>query len=576
MDTTTATVVGSDHCGRCRQLHTATVPYDRSARKLRMARHCGVFLRVGVLGLLLQSVACMKLDGQVDISSAAPAFIAYVAVAAGSGETVARVSFDIVVQGNASSQLFVVSEATWRSLPSTCNCSCAASAALPDAWAVLTPNARTTDRMLVPGAADPEFVFIAAVSCGLPSDPSITLDWSLHILFEHTGFSEIDYSGLGLLPSYAAATFVSACVLVAFVAGHSWIYTDHWHGTATPVKAGAAAGVFWCLACALLLLHWAVVAATGKTDLGVEGTGRVFDAISRLILVGMLLAVARGLGVTHAKPSRGTRIYLVTVVTLIGVTYVALAAWYVRGRTVASTTYVYDSPQGLTVVGLQGAVGILFVVDVIQRLREPAIATSPPKRRFYQAALSIFTLYFVAQPVIVGIGMLLPDWQDERVVEITSLSFTAAVFVALVILLRPSVSDVVFDSWSRDKWALLRALHRSAEGDRSPLLLPRAAASRLAPPSPLVRRLSLHNMTFADAEVLELPPHSGIGADMLRASAAAGARNARAIDSPVGSASPGFASRGAPRSAGRAAVITLEDYVEALHSMKSPALKGET
>jgi hypothetical protein len=158
------------------------------------------------------------------------------------------------------------------------------------------------------------------------------------------------------------------------------------------------------------------------------------------VVIVVVLLVVRGWG-TPSGTSWIATLGIAISVLLLASLYIAMGGWYLNDRNPQSTTYVYDSPPGLLICFLHCALSVWVVV-------ETAFVRWFERRhtlRLYFTLLgALHIVYFAMLPICVGVGLTLPDYQDERVVEISVCICTIIYYILATLLFRPGFIGPVF------------------------------------------------------------------------------------------------------------------------------------
>jgi len=338
-------------------------------------------------------------------------------------------------QPRPASYLLLASEGGWDALRQPgCNCTCQRTTALA-AWplpASATGNGTDSSfRYVNPSGQPAQYVYVIFQSC--PQDGVlVALDGSVQLraIFSGWGAGEIPFNAVGLLPMYAAATAVSGGAIIVWVLQHGWLWAAQWAATAAPVKLAFASLVAWAANACFLCVHWAVLAGNGIGEVGVEAVGRIADVASRVILIALTLALVRGWGAraflysrkygtaTHPHAAMPvafcTKLQVAFSSLILSALYVAMGGWYLTDRDATTPTYVYDSPPGILICCLHLLIAGWFAVEVVLAWRR---VPPSPYRTFVATLGTCMATYFALLPVAVAIGLALPDYSDEKAVE---------------------------------------------------------------------------------------------------------------------------------------------------------------
>ena len=421
---------------------------------MRATRRLSTALAIAAAAaLLLRPTDAVRWSGSSALNGEPGMALSWLAdfTVAGSAGPVAEVTYTLDSVSNASTHLLLFVDYAWGTAQApTCDCAC--KTALAWAKSSIPPNAHAEDTFAITDVPAPHFFFVGVLVC----NASARVDWKLHITFQNTGFSEVEYSGIGIVQTYTACAGIAVLLLLVITIAFKWWNHTHWYSTPVVVKLMAASILAWGMAQCLLAAQWTLIIVRGTPETGVEGAGRISETIGRLLFISSLMLVARGFSITEHSLSRLVWFALGLAITALSVLYLAMASWYLNERAADSLTYVYDSAPGLAVTALHGSVGLWFVAEVVARLCGAKLDAQ--KRSFYRTWGLTYGLYFTVLPVSVLVGLRLPDYQDERVVEITVQCSAALFYILTVALLRPGIIEAVFQASEPDTIGLLKSL----------------------------------------------------------------------------------------------------------------------
>lgn len=414
-------------------------------------------MRVRMLLLLQLAMHAAGMRLHADVRGAASAgqnlleYMGYFAVASdGSGASVAVLDYVCsVVTDSPSARLLVMTEASYERVAAPvvdCDTKLAAAVTIAE-----LPPGSSIGRAIVVNRASPVYMYAAVPVC---NGTSAAVSCDLHITFSGTGYAEVPYSAVGIVQTYIITFLAAVVCLLALVISQEWLLHASWVATPLPVKLAGLSCFLWGCGCGFMLVHWVAYTINGEGEPSLEGTARVADALARLVAAILLLLLVKGWRlsptVTGSRPadvSALARLIIAVAAGCLGCLYIALAGWYLQDRDVTSTLYAYDSPPGLVICAMYTIVGALFALQGVlswHRFRD-----APGARRFFVVLTAGFVSWFAIVPIAVLVGNTLPDYEDERCVEITEAVASIVFYAAAVYALRPSVSQTVFNAYSQ-------------------------------------------------------------------------------------------------------------------------------
>jgi len=186
-------------------------------------------------------------------------------------------------------------------------------------------------------------------------------------------------------------------------------------------------------------IHYAIYADNGVGAPGLKGLAEILHMAAVLLLMLLLLLIAKGWAITSNYLT--DKNFLVVVISLFLLAYIALFIWDNVGRDPASTIYFYDSVPGIIVICLRVVTLVWFLWYLWKTYQ---LETLPEKRKFYIYFGVVYVIWFVALPIIVIIAAALSPWVREKIVTGLTLSINSLAFLALGFLLWPSRASEYF------------------------------------------------------------------------------------------------------------------------------------
>ncbi|KAE8910863.1 hypothetical protein PF005_g17814 [Phytophthora fragariae] len=197
---------------------------------------------------------------------------------------------------------------------------------------------------------------------------------------------------------------------------------------------------FFFLCNALFFVHFTVYQFNGVGLPFCKYAAKITEVFVRVgtLLLAMLIAK----GWTINSVALDGQIKLSCVILAVFVLYLSMAMWYLVWLDPASTLYIYDSWPGLGICVLQMAVLGWFINTILEtRSYEKA----PAKRYFFLRMCCVFSVFFVALPIIVLIASFLSPWVREKTVAAMTTSVHCFIYLSLIYTLWPSRAPRYFE-----------------------------------------------------------------------------------------------------------------------------------
>ena len=460
-----------------------------------------------ILFSLFSSLTATRIDGTVNIESDKLTYITDFCYGSEGGILEYNVVTDLA------SGLVIYSAENWNYIQSNnCNCSCKQYYTLDSMVHFLVPGGTGDTGQITISTPNqkPGYIYAAFLTCAEGTKVNYHLHFTRNV--PNSAWPELPYDAVGLLETYAISTAIALGIGLVLLCNYSWWSQKHWYLTPPPVKIFGLACILWLASSACILTHFLIFAHDGYGVANVEGFGRVADVLSRLVFMGLLLALARGwnivpdsihqdvLNTTNNNNKMNTssssngffskvrlsstkgniafrrRCGGIFLIGSLGAIYIIMAVWYLVERSPGDVTYVYDSVPGITVSVVQAITGLWFAFDsfsTISILNQIIISrtstgntgittsssytynsstiTSPyiqMQITWLKTSVRLFIIYFAALPIAILIGILaLPNYDDEKTVEVTLQSSRMIFYGCLLYLFAPSRTDRLFSTW---------------------------------------------------------------------------------------------------------------------------------
>lgn len=175
-----------------------------------------------------------------------------------------------------------------------------------------------------------------------------------------------------------------------------------------------------------------------------EVIGRVLDRLHTVGLMLLFIVLMKGWKTGYTGVNRVAMMLSVAFGFLIAGGYVLIAAWEQLGGQPVSVLNLWESPPGITVLGLRLLFMLWFTHSAVVRIRKQSFSAS--RRRFFTRLAVAVGLWFATVPATVALSLTLEIWVRAKVVEIVELSGNFAAMCAAAYLLQPGHLNDVFNT----------------------------------------------------------------------------------------------------------------------------------
>jgi hypothetical protein len=141
------------------------------------------------------------------------------------------------------------------------------------------------------------------------------------------------------------------------------------------------------------------------------GVSQVVDMGAQLLFMLLLILIAKGWTISSQKLENRRAIFIFLALFLFG--YVSLFIWQEAGTDPTSTKYQYESVPGIILLTMRG---ITFGWYCICLYSTWSLESHPDKRKFYLVFGLLYSLWFIALPVIVVVATVLDPWVRAKTV----------------------------------------------------------------------------------------------------------------------------------------------------------------
>eukprot|EP00118_Oscarella_pearsei_P017472 m.173184 g.173184 ORF g.173184 m.173184 type:complete len:365 (+) comp39094_c0_seq9:651-1745(+) len=271
------------------------------------------------------------------------------------------------------------------------------------------------------------------------SKKGVKLDYKLHML-NPGGFWKAEYSAdeQGILETDMSFLLFFVCLILwTCKRGVQLHQRGMLHVTFKLFAIALAIHTFSLL---MLCIHYGLYGGDGVGSKPLKMLGRFSASISEVIFLLMVILFAKGWTVVRARLTNKSQLVLAILVTLYTVVYVSMFIWEAKAFDPGRVLYVYDSPAGYGLVALSFFAFCWFVSSVITTVKK-----FPEKARFYAAFSVVYSIWFLARPVIVLVSNFhVVDWVREKVVNAVNLNVALLAYVAFLIFTIPSLKCFPF------------------------------------------------------------------------------------------------------------------------------------
>jgi len=187
----------------------------------------------------------------------------------------------------------------------------------------------------------------------------------------------------------------------------------------------------------------AIFASNGVGSPFLSVVAQVFDWLSTLIFMLLLILIAKGWGITFPTLShfQEQKKILLGMLGLFLALYIVLFFWGLFGIDPASAIYLYSSVPGIIYLCVRFLTMLYFMWCLQQTVREDSDST---KRVFYMIFGLGYILWFLALPIIVLISLAVAVWVRAKIVTAIYLCTMTLGFAIIGFLLWPSRASRYF------------------------------------------------------------------------------------------------------------------------------------
>lgn len=195
-----------------------------------------------------------------------------------------------------------------------------------------------------------------------------------------------------------------------------------------------------CFGLFVLVIGWGKYANTGYEENGAWLAGRLFQSISDIAFVLMLLLMANGYTIVRGKLSTKLSVALALFFCLFTLTYAVLFIYEAEVFDPGKVLYIYESPAGYGLIALRLVGWTFFCVSLIINL-----VTHSRKTWFYVPFFIYYTIWFWAGPITILIAMFVINlWVREQVVVGVSNFVTLCGHIFFLLITRPGAANKNF------------------------------------------------------------------------------------------------------------------------------------
>ncbi|XP_070551966.1 transmembrane protein 145-like isoform X2 [Ptychodera flava] len=208
----------------------------------------------------------------------------------------------------------------------------------------------------------------------------------------------------------------------------------------TTYKMYLTAIVFYVLALFFLCIYYGDYGHNGIGVIGLKTTGRIFQSVSNLTFLLMLILLAKGFTVTRGRISHSGSVKIAIFMTLYVIVYAILFIYEAVAFDPGLVLYIYESPAGYGLIALSIIGWLWFIYAIFFTLKH-----YPEKGAFYYPFFIFYTFWFLALPIVVLVSTYLIDkWVREKVVNAIDHTIALLAFFFFLIITRPSAANKNF------------------------------------------------------------------------------------------------------------------------------------
>ncbi|KAM8791085.1 transmembrane protein 145 isoform 2-T2 [Rhynchonycteris naso] len=252
--------------------------------------------------------------------------------------------------------------------------------------------------------------------------------WTRHFSADEFGILETDVTFLLIF----ILIFVLSCYFGYLLKSRQLLHTTY--------KMFMAAAGVEVLSLLFFCIYWGQYATDGIGNESLKILAKLLFSSSFLIFLLMLILLGKGFTVTRGRISHSGSVKLSVYMTLYTLTHVVLLIYEAKFFDPGQVLYMYESPAGYGLIGLQVAAYVWFCYAVLVSLRH-----FPEKQPFYVPFFAAYTLWFFAVPVMALIANFgIPKWAREKIVNGIQLGIHLYAHGVFLIMTRPSAANKNF------------------------------------------------------------------------------------------------------------------------------------
>ncbi|XP_077985454.1 transmembrane protein 145-like isoform X2 [Glandiceps talaboti] len=235
-------------------------------------------------------------------------------------------------------------------------------------------------------------------------------------------------------------TFICLFTLIFFLSVYVAMMLKERQMLHTTYKMYMFSIVFYVLCLFFLCIYYGDYGHTGIGVTGLKTTGRVFQSISNLTFLLLLILLAKGFTVTRGRISHSGSVKIAVFMTVYCIVYAVLFLLEAVAFDPGLVLYVYESPAGYGLIALQIIGWLWFIYAIFFTLKH-----YPEKGSFYYPFFIFYTFWFLALPIVVLVSTYLIDkWIREKVVNAIDHTIAFLAMAFFLILTRPSAANKNF------------------------------------------------------------------------------------------------------------------------------------
>uniref|UniRef100_A0A668A8A3 Transmembrane protein 145 n=1 Tax=Myripristis murdjan TaxID=586833 RepID=A0A668A8A3_9TELE len=252
--------------------------------------------------------------------------------------------------------------------------------------------------------------------------------WTQHFSADEFGILETDITFLVIF----SMVFLLSCYFAYNLKGRQLLHTTY--------KMFMTAAGVEVLSLSFHCIYWGLYARDGVGNGSLKILGKLLFSVSFLVFLLMLILLGKGFTVTRARISHSGSVKLSIYMTVYTITYVILFIYEAEFFDPGEVLYVYDSPAGYGLMGLQLLAYVWFCYAVLISLKH-----YPEKQPFYIPFFTTYTLWFFAVPVMALIANFgIPRWAREKIVNGIQLGIHLYAHIVFLVITRPSAANKNF------------------------------------------------------------------------------------------------------------------------------------